>query len=266
MQLHITHKTAYSYSAPVSYALQKLRLRPVSMALQDMADWTLTIDGGKIETQYRDHYGNHVDLVSITPGATSLSVQARGTVITRDDTAGVLGKVYTRAPLWHFQEPTTQTMPGPAIMELSHTLTAHNNTLDGLHALSAAILAAAPYRIGATSNATTAEEALAGASGVCQDHAQIFVAAARCAGVPARYVSGYLMMNETVDQDASHAWAEAHVDGLGWVGFDISNGISPDGRYVRIAIGRDARDASPVEGLRMGSGHETLIVSLQVQQ
>lgn len=265
MQLHISHHTSYTYSAPVSYALQKLRLRPVTMPLQTVSDWALTIDGGKIETQYRDHYGNHVDLVSITPGATSLSVEARGTVTTYD-TAGVLGMVYTRAPLWHFQQSTIRTLPGPAIKEMSMVLTEADSTLAGLHALSAAILEAAPYQIGATSTVTTAEEALAGASGVCQDHAQIFVAAARCAGVPARYVSGYLMMDETVDQDASHAWAEAHVDGLGWVGFDVSNAMSPDGRYVRIAIGRDARDASPVEGLRMGTANETLVVSLQVQQ
>ena len=79
-------------------------------------------------------------------------------------------------------------------------------------------------------------------------------------------MSGYLLMTDRVDQDASHAWAEAHVDGLGWVGFDVSNGISPDEKYVRIAIGRDARDAAPVSGLRMGVAAESMIVSLQVQQ
>ena len=84
--------------------------------------------------------------------------------------------------------------------------------------------------------------------------------------MPARYVSGYLMMDDRVDQDATHAWAEAHVEGLGWVGFDVSNGISPDERYVRIATGRDARDASPTEGLRVGDAAEHMIVSLQVQQ
>ena len=65
------------------------------------------------------------------------------------------------------------------------------------------------------------------------------------------------MMNEAVDQAASHAWAEAHVDGLGWVGFDVVNGISPDERYVRVAIGRDYRDAMPVSGIRLGTGGRT---------
>jgi len=73
-------------------------------------------------------------------------------------------------------------------------------------------------------------------------------------------------MNDRIQQDASHAWAEAHIDGLGWVGFDVSNGISPDERYVRIATGLDSRDASPISGVRLGSAAESMIVSLQIQQ
>ena len=94
----------------------------------------------------------------------------------------------------------------------------------------------------------------------------MFSAAARRLGFPARYVSGYLMMNETIDQAASHAWAEAHVPGLGWVAFDASNGISPDERYVRVATGRDFRDATPVSGIRLGKAEEQLAVSITVEQ
>jgi transglutaminase-like putative cysteine protease len=86
-------------------------------------------------------------------------------------------------------------------------------------------------------------------------------------GYPARYVSGYLMMNDRVHQDASHAWAEAHVDGVGWVGFDVSNGISPDARYVRVATGLDYREAAPISGLRFGAMVEKrLSIDIQVQQ
>ena len=63
-----------------------------------------------------------------------------------------------------------------------------------------------------------------------------------------------------------HAWAEAHVDGLGWVGFDVSNGISPDTRYVRVATGLDYREAAPISGMRYGEGAESMAVSLQIQQ
>jgi transglutaminase-like putative cysteine protease len=101
---------------------------------------------------------------------------------------------------------------------------------------------------------------------VCQDHAHVFIGAARSVGVPARYVSGYLMMNDRIDQEATHAWAEAHVDGLGWVGFDVSNWISPDPRYVRVATGRDYRDAAPITGVVFGTSTEDLHVDVAVEQ
>ncbi|CAN0590340.1 unnamed protein product, partial [Ectocarpus sp. 12 AP-2014] len=101
---------------------------------------------------------------------------------------------------------------------------------------------------------------------VGQDHAHIFVTAARHMGYPARYVSGYLMMDEQVEQNASHAWAEAYVDGLGWVGFDVSNGQCPDARYVRVATGLDYSQAAPISGMRFGDGLESMRVSLMVEQ
>lgn len=265
MLLTIRHTTTYRYDTPVSYALQKLRLRPVSGPLQEVVTWDVEVSGGRIEAGYRDHYGNHVDLTSATPGTQEMVISVAGQIETRD-AAGILGKVYGRAPLWHFRESTPLTRPGQRITALSKAVADAATPLEGLHALSARILGEVTYASDHTASETVAEEAVAIGHGVCQDHANIFVAGARLAGFPARYVSGYLMMNDRIDQDASHAWAEAHLDGLGWVGFDVSNGVSPDERYVRLAIGRDAHDAAPVSGLRMGEGEETLIVSLQVQQ
>jgi len=265
MRLTITHTTGYTYDTPVSYALQKVRLRPLPGKLQEIVSWDLGIKGGKVETSYKDHYGNHVDLVSAEIGSHELIITATGQIDTKDN-VGVLGKVYGCAPLWHFAQASKLTKPSAEIETLSQTITASDTTLNGLHDLSSAILKAVPYQADKTHSETTAQEAITIGHGVCQDHAHIFVSAARLAGLPARYVSGYLMMNDRVDQDASHAWAEVHLDDLGWVGFDVSNGVAPDERYVRIATGRDAHDAAPVSGLRMGDGDETLIVSLQVQQ
>ncbi|NSX54929.1 transglutaminase family protein [Parasulfitobacter algicola] len=265
MQLQISHTTHYRYDQPVDYSLQKVRLRPKASELQDIIDWSLIIENGKLETSYTDHYGNHTDLISIEKGAQDLTITASGTVHT-SDTSGILGKIYGRAPLWHFLQPTPLTTPGERIKSLARIVSNGENALNDLHTLSAAILKTAPYQIGQTQADTNAEEALQIGSGVCQDHANIFASAARQAGFPARYVSGYLMMNDRVDQDASHAWAEVHLDDLGWVGFDISNGIAPDEKYVRIATGRDAHDAAPISGMRMGSSDESMIVSLQVQQ
>ncbi|WP_299964400.1 transglutaminase family protein [uncultured Roseobacter sp.] len=265
MLLTINHTTRYDYDAPVDYALQQLRLTPPTLAQQDVRRWELTVEGGKIETQYRDHNGAQVHLVSVEPGTQQVSITAAGEVETVD-TAGVLGKIYGPGPLWFYRKSTPSTQAGEGIRALAAPLADAPDMLSALHALSASILIAAPYKIGETYAETTAEAALMGGSGVCQDHAQMFVAAARVAGLPARYVSGYLMMDDRVDQDASHAWAEAHLDDLGWVGFDVSNGISPDARYVRLAHGLDYRQAAPISGLRQGSSDETMIVSLQIQQ
>lgn len=260
----ITHRTAYRFDDPVYYGLQKLRVVPQSGPLQTVTDWKVEIEGGVIEASYCDHYGNHTDLLRTEDGAQSLTIVAGGTVETHD-LSGVLGMVYGRAPLWHFVSQTRLTKPDAAIQALTEQ-TRPQDGLGALHALSAAILEAVEYTPGSTDTATTAAQALELGTGVCQDHTHIFLAAARAAGVPARYVSGYLHMPDTEEQEASHAWAEAHVDGLGWVGFDVANGISPDGQYVRLATGRDAQDATPLYGMRRGSGDASLIVSLQVQQ
>jgi transglutaminase-like putative cysteine protease len=140
------------------------------------------------------------------------------------------------------------------------------DTLAMLHALSAAIRGSVDYQTGVTTVDTTAEESVNEGLGVCQDHAHIFIGAARALDVPARYVSGYLMMDDRIEQEATHAWAEAHVDGLGWVGFDISNGISPDTRYVRVATGRDYAEAAPITGISFGAAQEELRVALAVEQ
>lgn len=265
MQLQISHTTTYEYDQPVDYALQKVRLRPQRIVVQDVLDWNIAITGAQIETQYTDHYGNHVDLLNVNVGATKVTITASGTVQT-NDASGILGKVYGRAPLWHFQQETDATAAGKGILALAKGTAQQTDQIAALHALSERILAAVPYETGKTNSQTHAEDALKTGAGVCQDHAQIFIAAARSQGIPARYVSGYLMINDQIDQEATHAWAEAHIIGLGWVGFDVSNGVSPDEKYVRIAVGRDARDAAPTEGLRMGDAVEQMIVSLQVQQ
>ena len=149
---------------------------------------------------------------------------------------------------------------------LMASLPVEDDHVTTLHRMSAAVIATVEYAAGHTDAETTAEEALIRARGVCQDHAQIFVGCARMLGIPARYVSGYLMMDDRVEQEASHAWAEAHIDGLGWVGFDVSNGISPDPRYVRVATGRDYREAAPVTGISYGGRDVAMHVRLAVER
>ncbi|MCB1383579.1 MAG: transglutaminase family protein [Notoacmeibacter sp.] len=264
MRLTIHHHTRYSYETPLPYVLQRLRLHPRNDTVQTVREWTLTLSGCEREASYRDGFGNDTLLVSSRDGVDHLDITAHGIVETRD-TNGVTGHDRNSAPLWLYEQETALTMPGTAIRALAGAVDSHA-PLEQLHELMERIAASLAYETGQTHAATTAEQALAGGKGVCQDHAHVFCAAARLAGIPARYVSGYLFMEGTGEQAASHAWAEAHVEGLGWVGFDCANKICPDERYVRIAHGRDYDDASPVSGLRFGQSGETLAVRLMVEQ
>ena len=119
---------------------------------------------------------------------------------------------------------------------------------------------------GSTTADTTAAQALAQGEGVCQDHAHALIAAARAAGVPARYVSGYLQAGTGVSDEAAHAWAELYVAGIGWIGFDPANECGPDARYIRLGSGYDAQDAAPIRGVARGPGREALEVSVTVTE
>lgn len=264
MRLKITHRTEYSYDQPVAYALQRLRLVPLSGPTQNVSNWALAIDGARAELRYADHFGNDTRLVSVAGAPHAVTITASGEVETFDK-AGVFGPGKGFAPLWLYLPPTPQTAPGKGIAALAAEVP-EGKALERLHVLMKLIFDRIRWQAGTTAVTTTAEEALAQGVGVCQDHAHVFIAAARALGFPARYVSGYLLMEGTKDQVASHAWAEAHVDGLGWVGFDCANDVCPDERYVRLACGRDYREAAPVSGIILGQANERLAVSLTVEQ
>ncbi|MEH6790683.1 transglutaminase family protein [Parasphingorhabdus sp.] len=266
MLLKINHETRYVYDAPVQYGLQQVRLRPKERRGQEIRNWNLDIEGGKVELSFQDQHCNHVDLISIDRGRTEIAIRCTGEV-ENSDGSGIMGSHSGFAPLWYFKQATDLTSPGPETRRLLKSLDdSSGSDIEALHRLSAAVLEKVVYRTGRTDAGTDAETALKTGEGVCQDHSHIFCTVARALGYPARYVSGYLMMSDRVDQDATHAWAEVHVSGLGWVGFDVSNGYSPDERYVRIATGLDYREASPISGMRYGSAREDMIVTLQVQQ
>jgi transglutaminase-like putative cysteine protease len=266
MQLKIHHTTQYRFEKPVPYGLQRVRLIPKENASQKILVWDTKIDGGKVEADYTDYHNNHILLVRIDEGAQEITIRCDGQVETTDN-HGVIGRHGGHVPLWYFLKATKRTEPTRELLAFARAVEADKaNPLGTLHALSARIRETVTYETGHTNADTTADMALAGGYGVCQDHAHIFVTAARILGFPARYVSGYLMLIDQIEQEASHAWAEAHIDGIGWVGFDISNSISPDPRYVRIATGADYAEAAPISGLSYGGGEQTMRVNLAVEQ
>ncbi|WP_415920098.1 transglutaminase family protein [Tateyamaria sp. SN6-1] len=265
MRLSIRHITTYSFADPVAYGLQQLRKTPKSTWGQNVSAWQTEISGGAREVGFEDHHNNVVELISFDRDVTEVVVTSTG-VVDIDDTAGVMGKHKGPSPLWLYRRATPLTQAGPGVRALVRAVEDGGSDVDRLHQLMADVRTAVAYEIGASDPDWTAEQALEAGRGVCQDHTHIFVAAAREMGFPARYVSGYLMLNDREAQDAMHAWAEAHVDGLGWVGFDVSNSISPDTRYVRVATGLDYLEAAPVTGTRIGGAGETLRVDIEVAQ
>ncbi len=266
MRLTIRHTTTYRFEDAPDYGLQQLRMTPKRSNGQKVVQWDMTIDGGTEQTVYTDHHHNRVTLVSYDSGANTVTVQCQGVVDTVD-TNGIIGHHGGFTPLWYFRSPTELTRIGTRVQHLVDSIaTDGSDEIARFHELATTIRCEVTYQTDVTTTSTSAENALKLGQGVCQDHAHVFIAAARAMGRPARYVSGYLLIEDQAAQYASHAWAEVHIDGLGWLGFDVSNGISPDERYVRVATGLDYRDAAPVAGLRFGSGGEAMAIDIQVQQ
>lgn len=268
MKLSITHVTTYAYDTPVRYALQQLRLYPRTGHGQTVLEWESIIEGGRKQLSFDDQFLNHTDLVKVDPGQTRIEITSKG-IVEVEDRHGLIGAHSGFAPLWLFLESTAKTAAGNNIRKLASRIRSETADLEDiarLHVLSQEISQSVRYETGQTDSKTTAEVALTAGHGVCQDHSHIMIAVARQLGYPARYISGYLFMDGHEAQDASHAWCEIWVETVGWIGFDVSNGISPDARYVRVATGRDYDDAAPILGIRQGPGHEDLHVTLQVQQ
>jgi transglutaminase-like putative cysteine protease len=264
MRIRIDHATTYRYQRPARFIVQTLRLTPRSNEGQQVGDWRIETDVNARLRRSEDAFGNVVHtLYTEAPGA-ALTVRVTGEVTTADTGGVLLGVTERLSPLVYLRD-TPLTQADAAMRDFADSVEAAP-VLDRLHRLMAAVRERVAFQVGVTTATHTAAEAFAQGQGVCQDQAHIFIAAARRLGIPARYVSGHLMRTDGADdQEAAHAWAEAHVPDLGWVGFDVANGICPTERYVRIASGPDYLACAPIRGASYGGGSETLEVALRVR-
>jgi len=274
MKLNVTHVTAYHYDTPQKAVLQSLRLVPSDFAGQRVLDWSVGIAGGLPGSRFRDGAGDATETWRVRGPVETVEVKVSGAVETTD-LAGVLRGHREKVPPMAYMRRTRMTRGDKALAELADAAlapVAAGTTLERAHALADAVAAAIAFTPGATTSTTPAVEALAAGQGVCQDFAHLMIAAAIGAGIPARYVAGYLFAGDDADANrvaaaaASHAWAELFVDGLGWVGFDPANACCPDDRYIRLCSGFDAFDAAPIRGLASGTGDERLTVAVAVRQ
>jgi transglutaminase-like putative cysteine protease len=266
MRLFISHETVYRYAQPVNYSIQHIRLTPPSGAGQTILNWRLDCPARTYEQI--DAFGNIMHVLVIDSAHEEIRVQVTGEAETTDK-FGVLADGADHLPREVFLHPTPLTAPDAAIRDFAGPLRSsfEKDALDGLHALSRAVGEAVEYQSGATNVESTAAEALANGTGVCQDQTHLFLAAARLLGAPARYVSGYVHVENAVEaQAASHAWAEAWVGDLGWVGFDVANEVCPTDAHLRLAVGLDYLGCAPLRGVRRGGGDETMRVEVEVHQ
>lgn len=265
MILTVAHVTNYRYDQPVRGVVQSHRLHPSRFDGQKVLEWRVEASEGIAGGAFRDGAGDWVSSHSARGPLSAVTISVHGRVETRD-LSGVLHGHRERVPPEAYLRDTPPTQPDIALRDLAvQAVQGADDALDRSHRLAAAVGEAIAYRPGATHAHTTAAEALAQGEGVCQDHSHALIAAAHTQEIPARYVSGYLHASdgESIDE-AAHAWAELWVAGLGWVGFDVSNGCCPDERYIRLGSGHDARGAAPIRGIARGQGAESLDVTVAV--
>jgi transglutaminase-like putative cysteine protease len=266
MRLRIAHKTSYRYQPPATGVIQILRMTPGSHDGQYVAEWQIDISSDSRLQVHQDAFGNTTHLLSEGPTA-DLTINVEGLIETHD-TGGVLRGTDERFPPSFFLRSTSLTEVNPAMAAFSRELRSESedDVLGFLHALMVQINEHMTFDEDPTNSGTSAQEAFGLKRGVCQDYAHVFIACARAAGVPARFVSGHFLRSDgVVHQQAGHAWAETFVRDLGWIGFDPANGICTTDAHARVAIGLDYLGAAPVRGTRYGGGMETLTVSVKVE-
>lgn len=271
MRIHVNHATTYSYDPPANGAIQTLRLTPRNHDGQYVVAWRIDVSEGCQLRAHQDAFGNLTHTFALDGPISELRVLVEGEVETQD-TAGVIAGISERFPPSLFLRSTDLTLPDTELAAFAESAgKGEGDRIARLHALMEAITAAMEFDADPTHASTTAAAAFKQKRGVCQDFAHVFTACARHVGVPARYVTGYLVGDGAVAEQraghqAGHAWSEAYVEGLGWVGFDPVLSQCPTDAYVRLAVGLDYLGAAPVRGNRYGGGDEHLTVALKVDQ
>lgn len=261
MKLNIAHKTWFSYEQPIHHSTQYLRLTPQESSHQHILSWALELPDEAICTT--DAYGNVLHVLTLDRPHQKIEIIARGEVEILDDSQWQPGSDQGLSPLV-FLRNTPLTQPDAEIRAFAGRYFRPDAALASLENLMGELLLKMPYQPGSTQVHDSAAKVFAQGSGVCQDHAHVFLACCRCLSIPARYVSGYLY-TDNAEHVATHAWVEAWLDGA-WHNFDITNNTRSTGHHLKLAVGVDYLDACPVRGSRTGGGMEEMQAVAAVQQ
>ena len=268
MRLRIAHSSVYRYDPPAAGVIQVLRLTPRNHEGQYVGRWRIDVVPDARLAAHEDAFGNITHVFTADGPLEELRVEVDGEVETQNANGVVRGTV-ERFPPSLFLRDTALTQADGAIRDFAQKIrdVSGGVALAELHGLLDRLFEECAGDVATSPVPANAAEAFARKRGAPKDLAHVFIGAARTLGIPARYVRGYFRRpDSSAEADTSHAWAEAFVPDLGWVGFDPSDGRCPTDGHVRIAIGLDSLGAAAVRGTRLGVGAETLAVAIKVDQ
>ena len=271
MRFRVAHTTRYRYSAPITETHMEVRLQPSEELGQRLEHFELELTPDTPVRTYVDGFGNRVHYFDYLPEHEMVEVTSRSLVETADGSAREAGDG-ADAERPHdfllFRPPVVEAAGVRRLVDRHRprSLDSPSEVEAALDALTISISRDFEYRPLTTTVTTAVDEVLRLRTGVCQDFAHLLIAAGRAMGVPTRYVSGYVHAGgrgPTVG--ASHAWAEAWLPERGWVGYDATHPVHAGERHVRIAVGRDYRDAAPTRGVYVGAARGELEVRVEVE-
>ncbi len=265
MKLSVHHTTIQSYATGAQRVALRLRLVPTRFATQSCEEWKVSVNDEPVADWLRNSAGDD-ESFSLVNGPTQLvKIEAHG-IVHVDSDHGVIKGLPKTLPLGFYLTSTPRTEIDDILKDFASSLSG-SSQLDLLHNASHAARSAVTYAPGATEWETSGSQALALGKGVCQDQAHVFIASVRHLNIPARYVVGYYLAGGEEDAlHETHAWAEAWVDDLGWVGFDVTNGVCVTDHYVRLCSGLDAHDAAPIRGSVFGAGEIAVDAEVSISE
>jgi transglutaminase-like putative cysteine protease len=266
VKLEVVHRTSYSYSSLIAETFMELRLQPVDGEGQSCQEFRLNVRPEAVIRSYTDGFRNQVHYFNRVRAHDRVVLTSRSIVETGlpappdpdgeswDDFLLFRSPVVDVAGVRRLARRYQAPQPDPVSIEAA------------LDRLTTGIAETFTYQPESTDVSTSVDEVIELKAGVCQDFAHLFIAASRAMGVPARYVSGYIYTGEgELVVGASHAWAEAWIPGRGWIGYDATHPVRVDERHVRVAVGRDYRDAAPTRGVYVGSAEGQMEVRVETR-
>lgn len=275
-RLRIVHRTGFTYKLPATASYNEARMLPQSNNSQIVLSSNLDIHPSAAQHSYVDYWGTRVSTFEVLTSHHELSVTATSLVEVRthdtpapSTTWDALNDVRdTSTEFVECSQQTTLTKPPTDLVHIAKAIAKrHEDPGAAAFEIAAEVHKHIAYTKGVTGVQTTAAHAWEAKNGVCQDIAHVTIGALRAVGIPARYVSGYLMpkadaeIGETITGE-SHAWVEWFAGS--WHGFDPTNMLEIAERHVLVARGRDYKDVSPLRGVYAGASASAIFVSVEI--